>query len=220
MRKKLNVLFFDIETSDLDADIGHTFCIGYAFNDGPVEIIRGRKSSDDRDILEKFTRVWEKADVVVAHYGKGFDECFLQTRRLIHGMKPLPTASFVDTWWIARKKLKFKSNRLDRLAEMLDCPVKKTVLSIKIWAKARFGDKKSLDYIVHHCVNDVKILRFVAKKLAPYWENHPAVTIAERGRCGCGGLLYANGIRPTAKSIYQRLVCVECGKSRKGGVAK
>ena len=218
--KPLNVLFFDIESSDLAADIGHIFCIGYAFNDGPVKVIRGKSWKDDRDLLIAFEKIWEKADVVVAHYGKGFDECFLQTRRLIHGLKPLSTASFVDTWWIAKKKLKFKSNRLDRLAEMLNCPFKKTVLSIKLWAAARFGDKKALDYIINHCDVDVEILRFVAKKLAPYWENHPKVVHSANGQCGCGGELYSNGIRPTAKAIYKRLVCRNCGRSQKGAIVR
>lgn len=220
------ILFVDIEASNLSASMGYCLAIGYKWaHEKKTKIMSiadypGRKSTDDAPMLREFEKVFREADLVVHHFGDYYDIPFLQTRRFIHGMKPMPRVATVDTWRIAKKRLKFHSNRLDAILKALGCPYAKTALDGNAWIDASAGDRKALKYIVHHCKMDVLVLEWVYNKIKPVWDQHPA--IYGKLRCkACGGAKFrSEGIRPTTEKIYRRLVCVNCGLSKKGDVVQ
>lgn len=215
----MRTLFFDIESTDLSADIGNILCIGYKWSDEKtthiIDIVKypGKTLADDSGVLREFEKVYLQADVVVFHFGEYFDLPFIQTRRLIHGMKPLPVVTAVDTWRIAKKRLKFGSNRLERILDVLKCPYKKTPVALSIWAKARVGDRNALKYIIEHCYKDVKILEWVYNKIKSVWDRHPRVMpITNAPNCPvCGGVGKSEGIRANSVHTYRRMVCKKCG---------
>ena len=135
-------------------------------------------------------------------------------------MKPLAKVALVDTWRIAKKRLKFHSNRLDAIAKSLGCPYSKTALDGNKWIDASAGDKKALKYIVHHCKMDVLVLEWCYNRTKCMWDQHPA--IYGRKNCqACGGLRFKSiGVRVTLKNTYRRLLCTKCGLAQKGEVLK
>lgn len=225
MNKEPRILFLDIEASNLSASMGYILAIGYKFAGSPAKVLSladypGSKSTDDKKLLKAFEAVYNQADVVIHHFGQYYDIPFIQTRRLIHKMKPLPVVTQVDTWRIAKKRLKFHSNRLDAILKALGCPYSKTPLDGNIWIDASAGNRKALKYVVKHCKMDVLVLEWVYNHLKSVWDQHPA--IYGDIRCNnCGNKTFkSEGIRATTKRVYRRLICKSCGGSRKGELVK
>lgn len=220
------VLFLDIECSDLSADIGNIICIGYKWaHESKVHTLStlefpGKHPNDDSGVLKAFEPVFNAADLVVHHFGDFYDVPFIQTRRLIHGMKPLANVKSVDTWRICKKKLKFGSNRLERVLQTLGCPYRKTPLDITVWAKARWGHLPSIKYILKHCVNDVLVLEWVYNKIRPVWPTHPRLYGLDKCPT-CGSTKSrSRGRRIAESNMYQRRICLSCGATWKGPVIK
>lgn len=221
----MNILFLDIEASNLSASMGYVLAIGYKWaHEKSAKVMTlaqhpGRKTTDDRALLKAFEPIFKKADIVVHHFGQYYDIPFLQTRRLMHGLRPLPVVTQVDTWRIAKKRLKFHSNRLAAILKALGCPYQKTDLDGNMWIDASAGDRKALKYIAHHCKMDVLVLEWVYNKTKSVWDQHPGVYTGG-ARCKvCGkGKMLSNGVRATIKKIYRRLSCNKCGFTDKGAI--
>lgn len=218
------ILFFDIESSDLAADIGHVLCVGYQWaGEKKVTLLSlldypGKTLNDDSKLLAEFAKVYEQADMVVYQFGEYFDLPFLQTRLLVHRLPRLPTSSQVDTWRIARTKLKFGSNRLDRIAEVLGCPYTKTPVKLSHWSDARIGDKTAFKYVLNHCKIDIQVLAWVYYRIRHMWPKHPNVYRVDplRKCTACGGHGTSHGRIVTEKYTYQRLKCRKCSFSWRG----
>lgn len=225
--KVAKILFFDIEATNLSASMGYLLAIGYKWADEAkprvLSIVDypGKKITDDSNLLRAFETVYNKADIVVFHFGEFYDMAFLQTRRLIHKMKPLAKVQFVDTWRIAKKRLKFHSNRLDAILKSLGCPYKKTALDGNAWIDASAGDRKALKYIIHHCKMDVLVLEWVYNRIKAVWDQHPTLRYESSSnvcKVCLKGKMVSNGIRPTQTKVYRRLSCNRCGFTEKGVV--
>lgn len=222
MNDEPKVLFLDIEATDLSADIGHLICVSYKWaHENKVHTLDilhhpGKVPNDDSAVLKAFEPVFNEADLVVHHFGDFYDVPFLQTRRLIHGLKPLAPVKSVDTWRICKKKLRFGSNRLERVLQTLGCPYRKTPLDIGIWAKARYLDPKAIHYILDHCKNDVLVLEWVYNKIRPVWVTHPRLYAPDKcPQCGSTSSK-SHGRRVAEQRMYQRRVCLKCGTNWKG----
>lgn len=221
------ILFLDIEASNLSASMGYVLAIGYKWaHEKTAKVLTldqypGKKPTDDKKLLQAFEQTFNQADIVVHHFGQYYDIPFLQTRRLIHKLKPMPLVQQVDTWRIAKKRLKFHSNRLDAILKSLGCPYQKTGLDGNIWIDASAGDRKALKYIAHHCKMDVLVLEWVYNHIKAVWDQHPTM-VNQKDLIHCSvcikGRMISNGIRPTKSKIYRRLSCKNCGFTDKGKV--
>jgi|SRR5579863_3662151 len=224
--RKPRVLLYDIEASNLSASMGYCLAIGYKWLDErKVTVLSladypGSKATDDSRLIEAFRVIHDSADMVIFHFGEYYDQPFLNTRLIIHGKKPLAKVAIVDTWRIARKRMKFHSNRLDAIARSLGCPYQKTTLDGDKWIDASAGDRQALKYIVHHCKMDVLVLEWIYNKIKCMWDQHPA--IYGRDNCqSCGGSkMRSLGVRVTIKNTYRRLICERCGLAQKGEVVR
>jgi len=229
------ILLYDIEASNLNANWGFTFCVGYKWygEAGKARVLTNRQfgeafkkdPTDDRPLLEATGDLFSKADIIVGHYSKGFDYPFLQTRRLIHDMDPLPVIPHVDTWHIARYKLKLNSNRLDTVSRIIPVDSKlrkeKTAIDPLIWNRAIAGDIKALKYIEHHCLMDIEVLEQVYEAIRPFASNLPnASKLFDSTRQGCPSCNASNtnrrGYRVTPHGRYRQYQCMECGHWFKG----
>lgn len=176
--KKLRIGYLDIEATDLNADFG--FLLSWYIKP------RGSKKYDyavitkkeifdyefDKRLVEELLEAFKNYDVIYTHWGRDrrFDIPFIRTRALVHGLHeklPRRFEKFVmDTWDIAKNKLKLHSNRLDSIADACRVRgVKKTPLSGKIWQLAAVGHPESLEYIAKHNRHDVILLERVHRKL-------------------------------------------------------
>jgi uncharacterized protein YprB with RNaseH-like and TPR domain len=217
------VLFFDIESTALNATFGTILCIGYKFlGDDEVfvpTILDGKKRGnmlDDKKLVERFAKVYNHSDYSVGHYSSRFDLPMIRTKLLKWGLPPLQPKPHIDTWWIARRELKLHSNRLAVLQDFLGCPTSKTPLKPDDWIQAAHGSKPALDYIVDHCRADVLVLEEVFLKLRPLAKEEPnrALFTLEKESCpSCGGThLNKRGFHISKTRRYQVFQCQDCGK--------
>lgn len=218
------VLIFDIESTNLAANFGYIICISYKWlGENKVHTISISESStfkddptNDRELVQRFKKIYEQADMVVAHYGQRFDKTFINTRLMIHNLGSLPRTKLFDTWRIAKDHLRLNSNRLASLISALNIRYKKTELNGSTWIKAMSGDKKSIIYVIEHCIKDVLALEQVYLKLSPLVRENIHSMFHKCNK----KYLQKYGIRVCDKKVYQRYLCKKCGGWIKGEVIK
>ena len=167
---------FDLECSSLDGDFGVILCGVIKPAGQKPKVFRldelsktwETRRSNDYPVVKAIVDELGKYDIVAAHFGTRYDFPFLRTRMLAHDMGPLKQQKIIDPWAIARRHLKFGRNTLDRITQLFDCNTK-TSVDLRVWARAMLdGDRRAMNYIVEHCVEDVKMLEQVVRKLKPY----------------------------------------------------
>lgn len=221
-----NVLLLDIEASELFADDAIVFCICCKWL-GKKEIktftLRSDPDAfnkvdlDDTDVIEDFRPILESADLVVHHYGDKYDMPFLQGRCVQLGRKTLASPPTVDTWRICRYKLKFRSNRLQHLSQIIGTKEKKTPLTKKVWNRAYRGHIPSLKQIEHHCRQDILVLEELYKAVAPHHTSHPNLAalkepwVREACRTCQSTKTGRMGVLVTRQGKRQRWRCNNCG---------
>jgi len=218
---KPKILLFDLETSNLNANFGYMISAAWKwlgekkiYAVSVADAANKGKMNNDKYVAIEMSKAILEADVIVGHYSKKFDIPFLQTRLLFHGLKMLPNVPHVDTWGIARKHLKFNSNRLASLADFLGLP-EKTPVKGRIWNEAMGGDPKAIKYIVDHNRQDVVVLERVYNLIRPLLQSHPNLRLLLNDKRKCStcaeGHVIKRGTSLTRTAIRQRLQCNKCG---------
>ena len=172
--------FLDIESTGLKANWDYVLCYCIKELDGQI-IERGITSKEihsytfDKGVVSQLCKDIRNYDRIVVHYGKDrrHDIPFLRTRALKWGLD-FPTykeLNVTDTYDMAKAKLSLHSNRLETICDFFEVPAKGHRLNVNIWQKAQLGDKKSLQWILEHCREDVRSLEAVWKMLVPFFRN-------------------------------------------------
>ncbi len=171
--------FLDIETSQLKANFGLTFCycikpLDSATIVGATITERELKSPIlDRRIITQCVSDLQNFDRIVGFYSTRFDLPFIRTRAL-EWQIPFPEygeLAHTDVYYIARNKLALHSNRLESVADAILGKTRKSHLKPRIWVQALQGNKQALNYIYQHCQADVRDLQDVYLKLVPFAMN-------------------------------------------------
>jgi uncharacterized protein YprB with RNaseH-like and TPR domain len=177
---ELRIGFFDIETTNLKANIGNMVSWAMLPLDGDkvtfkawtrAEAIDWKKM--DRRITEELVAELDKYDMIMTYYGTNFDNKFIRTRAMLMDI-PFPRRGQVlhhDLYYDVRGNMALYSNRLAVVTQSLGIEGK-TPLPASIWGEARLGYPKAMKWIKEHNVEDVKIL----KELWPYLKPHVRVT--------------------------------------------
>ena len=131
-------------------------------------------SEDDSRIVKDLWKLFDEADMVVAHNGRKFDVPKMNSRFLVNGLNPPKPYYIIDTLQVAQKQFGFASNKLDALAVYFGYP-RKLDTDFTLWSKCLEGDKESLDYMLEYNKQDVVLLEEVYLKLRPWIKNHPNV---------------------------------------------
>lgn len=221
---KPKVLLWDIECSNLAANFGFIYCVGYKFLGEPKPTIISLRDfphyqhdpSSDRQLLKMFSKVFIQADAHITWYGSKFDFPFVNTRLLMHGLPPLPPIPHIDGWRIAKYKLKLNSNRLDTVSKIIpNNKEKKTPIDNKHWVRAATGYEPSLKYIEKHCYADIQVLEKAYLAIRPYASNLPNFSkflLHDKPGCpACGSThVQRRGPQMTANGVKQRLHCQKC----------
>lgn len=165
--------FFDIETTNLDADFGNilTYCIKPLGVDKVIKQRISKKDIDggreDYEIVNQCVNDVSQFEVLVGYYSTYFDIPYLRTRALFHEIPFPPYGSIfhIDDYFLAKRLFKMSRYRLEAFSDFFSL-TPKTIVSGKIWNKAKYGDDKSLEKILDHNVRDVKMLEeFHVKKI-------------------------------------------------------
>lgn len=174
----ITIATFDIETSHLCADFGVILCavVKPHMKGAKPEVFRGdelnpdwdTKRSYDKPVVRSLLDALNDYDVLIAHNGLKFDLPFIRTRLAKWNLKPLPEKKLIDPVQIARNKLRMSGNSLDKLASFIQAN-SKTPVRGDAWLKAALdGCRKSMNYIVEHCIEDVNTLDSIVDMVKPY----------------------------------------------------
>ena len=201
------VLIWDIEATDLRADVGELLCIGYKWLGGRTRVLRRAAPLDDKDCAAAFAAVMARADFHVTWYGTRYDLPFLRTRLLRWGLEPPPPVAHLDLWRVLRTRFKLHSNRLEAWANFLGLGHKVPVSPAE-WHRAALGDPAAMRLVARRCRQDVDLLEAIYQRVRP-WLPEPAWDEI----CTCGSQhVQRRGTVLVGASLYQRYQCQSCGK--------
>lgn len=229
-------LFFDIETTP---NIVYSWRVGYKISLNPDNIIEERKvicicykwesskhvkslvwdkDQSDRNMLEEFSKICEKADEVVAHNGDNFDVKWLRTRCIYYRI-PFPDKVYsYDTLKKSRSAFRFNSNKLDYIAKYLGVGEKTETGGFDLWVKTINGDKQALKRMVDYCKNDVLILESVFQEIEKYVQVNTHVGVLMGGEkwtcvaCGSSHMRFNGELVLKSGTKKYRVRCNECDK--------
>ena len=171
----MTIGYLDIETTGFSAniDIMLSWCLKGRGdkNVAGAWISRKELMSENQDarIVELLVEEMNKYDVIFTYYGTRFDIPFIRTRALHHKtyFPMYRQKSHKDLYYVVKSKLKLHRSSLMAATEFFGIGGKTRVLP-EHWAKARWGDEKSMKYIYDHNVADVVILEKLHRKLEEY----------------------------------------------------
>lgn len=171
--------------------------------------------TDDRHVVETLHAVMSEADVIVAHYGDSFDNKYVKTRALFHGLDPLPPIQTIDTKKIAKQFFYFNANNLDYIGQYLKVG-KKLPHGPGLWLDIIKGGEKAVAAIKKMVVynkGDVALLKAVYLKLRPYMPNHISRELFGNIGCPyCGSKKFqSRGTHYALTRTYRRFQCNMAG---------
>lgn len=229
------ILLFDIETSPAKAWIWRTgkqyvshnqldakssfdiicICYKWAHERKVHSLDWGFNKQDSSEMINKFVKVVEDADIVIGHNGDKFDIRHINTQRLLHDQPPISWPTSEDTLKQLRRHFYFTSFKLDYVSKML-VGSGKSPMNFQDWIDiVERNSSKALNRMIKYCKNDVLKLDQVWKKIAPYCKvkAHCGI-ISGMGRDSCPrctSVEYVrNGFRYTAAGKYQDFKCKSC----------
>jgi uncharacterized protein YprB with RNaseH-like and TPR domain len=123
----------------------------------------------DKRIVRSLLDEMKEYTVVVGYYSTGFDIPFIRTRAMGYNMNfpTYGTLLHIDVYYQVRSKMSLSRKSLAQATEFLEI-TGKTHLDFSYWSLAGMGDVKAMKELIHHNVEDVKILEDLHKRLEPY----------------------------------------------------
>jgi predicted RNA-binding Zn-ribbon protein involved in translation (DUF1610 family) len=170
-------------------------------------------SYDDSHLVADLWKLFDEAEIIVAHYGDSFDIKYSNARFIFHRLKPPSPYKTVDTKKVAKRVARFNSNKLDDIGELLGIG-RKIKTDFSLWQGCMKGDKKSWSKMCRYNEMDVILLEKTYHQLLPWMKNHPNIgTITSEFCCPkCGSkALQSRGMAITSSMKYRRFQCQECG---------
>lgn len=168
-------------------------------------------------------KVWEaldKADIVVGHNIRGFDNRKMLSDFMIYGI-PRPSSYKTFDTLTESRKAGFESNTLDALCKRLGIPAKTDKYTVKMARDAAAGDPEAQRQIKGYGGGDIDASTGLYDRLRPYSSTHPHSPIGtanDRLTChSCwGDNLTPNGKRQAVAILYREYRCDDCGAPVQG----
>ena len=242
---KRNRLFWDIETSP---NIGLFWRSGYKQNVDYGNILFERQIMcicwkweqedevgaldwrlGEKEMIESFMGVLNRADESVAHNGDKFDLPWIRGRCLYHGLPMFPTYKTLDTLKLVKGKNGFglNSNRLDYIACFLGIGCKQET-KYGMWkelTKAKFlpctpeekiSANKTMNKMVEYCKNDVVLLQEIYERIKNYTKPTTHYGVLNGGdktlcpECGSYRVVLNKTTTTALGTIRRNMMCNEC----------
>lgn len=241
------ILFFDLETIKtmfsgvsykgprIEAEHCAIVTFQYAWGDkGKVEIISAdqfpksfkKDVFDDKNVLKAAADIILEADVIIAHFGSGFDKPMLRTRFSLNGLDEaaahLQRIKLIDTCTIARQLFRLKSYSLRYLAEIFNLTRKKEC-GFEVWEAVRSGSLKAMKELVKYAKGDIVTLRELYQFERGKMHNHPRFNFEIKDSCPtCGSTWIVKKAKPWlhGKLSYENCRCRRCGANFRGNKIK
>lgn len=158
---------------------------------GDVLTSKEAKNKDDKRIVTSMWKMFDDADIIIAHNGDKFDIRKMNARYVLNHLLPPAPYETIDTLKISRKYFAFSSNKLDYLGKLITRRGK-IETNFKLWIDCMSGDSESLNKMFVYNKEDVNLLEDVYVELRPWIKSHPNMSIysdAKDSVCpNCGGI--------------------------------
>lgn len=153
----------------------------------------------------------EEADAVVTYNGDRYDLPKIRGEILLAGLSPPPPVTSIDVLKSV-KKLGYKMNRLAYIGPFLGLGGKVKHQGFNLWKDVLAGKPSAQKKMTKYCIQDVRLLVKLYKKILPFIVNHPHMgpSKSECGACGSNNT-QKRGLRRTRTFLIQRNQCQNCG---------
>lgn len=178
-----------------------------------------KDKEDDSALIKELWKLFDEADVIVAHNGNSFDIKKSNARFIINELKPPSPYKTIDTKLVAKRYFKFDSNKLNELGKYLKLGKKLETGGFELWKGCMNGDKKAWKKMCAYNKQDVVLLEKVYNKLLPWITNHPSDTGVGCPNCGSHDLIKSK-LRMTRTGLKQQWQCKDCGAYKTTTVKK
>ena len=237
------VLFYDIETAPMlgfvwklwDNNIGlnqiHSdwYVLSWAAKWLDKKQVMYKDQKDEKDIendINIIKDMWElldEADIVVTYNGKKFDQKKLNTRFIVHGLKPPSTYKHIDLYQLCKKHFGFTSNKLEYVTQKLNKKNKKSTHKnfpgFMLWSECLKRNPRAWKEMKKYNKLDVVSLEELYNILMP-WDNTVNFNLYDEDAttiCKCGSTEFRKkGFAYTNVSKFQRYICTKCGSNSRG----
>ena len=168
-------------------------------------------SYDDKAITADIWKLFDEADIIVAHNGDQFDVKYCQARFIVHGMNPPSPFKTVDTKKVVKNVANFNSNSMDDLCDLFGLG-RKIKTDFDLWEGCIRGNKSAWRKMLEYNVHDVVMLEKLYLKLLPYAVQHPNFTQGEIACPKCNSTnIQWRGLQRAVTCSYRRFQCQKCG---------
>lgn len=226
----MKILLFDIETTpnlswtwgkyEQDVikfkDEGHLLCFAYKWLGQNIRFVSER-THGKKGVVKELYKLFNEADVVIAHNGDSFDIKMSRKFFVRHGLPPHKPFISIDTKKLAKRYFRFNSNKLDDLGEYLGLGRKVETGGMDLWFKCMEGDRQAWRLMEKYNRMDVELLEKVYLKLRSWDSTIHIINVNNKTCPSCGstkvqkrGFDFNNGFK------YQRFQCSSCGRWSRG----
>lgn len=236
-RAPVKRLFFDIETTYYQLQINawqlrnnvkyfnpdsiirekEIICISYKWQgDDKVYTLDWR--GGEKKMIKEFVKIMGDADEIIGHNSDRFDEKFLRTRALYHGVLMFPHYRTLDTLKKARSRFLFASNKLDYLGKFMQVGGKLEHQGMEMWDKVIAGDEKMLEKMIEYCERDVMLLEDVFSVMSPFIDHNNNFAVLSGGEkwecpeCGSKDVQLHKFYTTPLGTIRRLMKCNDCKK--------
>ena len=183
------ILVYDIETSRVKAKIwwsGKQYVAGNQLveqpkiitvawkwlGDSEVHYLTWDSKQNDYDLMRRFLKVYNKADMVIGQNNDNFDNRWINARAMIHGLEVNTYVKSFDMMKECKRLFRLPSYSLASLCELLDVTLKQSHEGLVMWDKIQDGTKEEqkeyLQKMVDYNIGDIVSTEEAYMKLRPY----------------------------------------------------
>lgn len=169
---------------------------------------------DDSALVKDLWRLYDEADVVIAHNGDKFDLRKSNARFVKYLLPPPSPYKTIDTLKIARQRFAFLSNRLNDLGAYLGVGRKLPHTGFHLWKSCMCGEAKAWERLRAYNARDVVLLERVYDRLKPWASSHPNLAaLSEKPCCPvCQSTkIQRRGYNLAKVKKTPRFQCISCG---------
>ncbi len=228
------ILFYDVETAPLKAWVFHCgkqvvrpsqlvvghdkpdiLCVCWSWEgEKKVHSLTWDKHNNSKKMIKEFTEVCQEADLIIGKNNKSFDDKYVNTMRMFHGLpgEPLLMQKVDDLQAQMKQNFYLPSHRLDYISKMLGLGGKEK-MDLDDWiAIVDLKDKAAMDKMVFYCKKDVTDTKTIWNYCKGHfkrpvlnhstWKKDVCCTV-----CGSDAIISCGSATDTKGNKYRKLHC-------------
>lgn len=194
-------------------DPGGIICFGAMWLGEKEVMFHSDWQDGHKAMLEKARELLQEADGVITYNGDKFDLPYLNGEFLVNGLKPIRPVTSIDLYKTIQYKMRFVSNRLIFVSDLLKIGHKVQHEGFMLWRKVMEGQEASQKKMERYCKMDVRLTARLYNKIKGFIVNHPFM--GDIGTTACptchSTKTKKDGVRRTQYFLVQQHKCNSCG---------